>query len=123
VHQAEDLFMIRVRGDSMVGAAILDGDLVTVRRTEDADKGDIVRVAIGTDAMTLKRFARVGTDVHLCPENPVMDPIVITAALLLCHGPGWLRIIGTLVGVTRDDDGVRRPRASLTDRLAVHWAD
>lgn len=67
-------FALRVRGDSMIGAAILDGDKVVVRPQPDADNGEIVVALLGDEA-TVKRLRRDETGVWLLPENPNYDPI------------------------------------------------
>jgi repressor LexA len=85
-----DGFVLRVRGDSMIGAGILDGDLVVVRRQEQAANGDIV-VALLDDEATLKRFYREADHVRLQPENDALEPI-------LARDP---RILGKVTGVMR----------------------
>ena len=67
-------FALRVRGDSMVNAGILEGDKVIVRPQSDADNGDIV-VALLEDEATVKRLWRDQTGVWLLPENPAFSPI------------------------------------------------
>ena len=67
-------FMLRVRGDSMIDAAIKDGDLVVVRPTPDAKNGEIVVAMIDGEA-TVKTFYREPTRIRLQPENPAMAPI------------------------------------------------
>lgn len=67
-------FALRVRGDSMMGAAILDGDLVVVRPQSTADDGNIV-VAMIDDEATVKRFRSQRGQVWLQPENPAYEPI------------------------------------------------
>ena len=67
-------FVLRVTGDSMVGAGILDGDLVVVRRAQTADDGEIV-VAQIEDEATVKRLRRSGGRVELVPENDAYAPI------------------------------------------------
>jgi len=67
-------FALRVRGDSMVGAAILDGDLVVVRPQQSADDGQIVVARIGDEA-TVKRLSRKNGQIWLLPENEAYDPI------------------------------------------------
>lgn len=67
-------FALRVRGDSMVGAAILDGDLVVVRPQQSADDGQIVVARIGDEA-TVKRLYRRDGKLLLMPENPAYEPI------------------------------------------------
>ena len=67
-------YLLRVRGDSMRGAGILDGDLLAVHRTPVAENGRIV-VARLEDEVTVKRWRRRGNIVHLLPENPDYEPI------------------------------------------------
>jgi repressor LexA len=70
-----ETFILRVRGDSMVGAGIYDGDYVIVRRQPTAVNGDIV-VARLEDEATVKRFFREDGYVRLQPENPALEPIL-----------------------------------------------
>jgi repressor LexA len=72
--RAEDCFILKVRGDSMIGAGIFDGDLLVVRRQPTAHDGDIV-VARMEDEATVKTFYRENDRIRLQPENPRMDPI------------------------------------------------
>ena len=67
-------FALRVRGDSMIGAGILDGDRVVVRPPSTATNGEIV-VALLDDSATVKRFQRDGKQLWLMPENPAYEPI------------------------------------------------
>lgn len=67
-------FALRVRGDSMIGAGILDGDKVVVRPQPEADNGEIVVALLGDEA-TVKRFHRDADGVWLLPENPNYTPI------------------------------------------------
>ena len=67
-------FALRVRGDSMVGAAILDGDMVVVRPQHNADDGQIVVARIGDEA-TVKRLRRRNGEIWLMPENDAYAPI------------------------------------------------
>ena len=83
-------FVLRVTGDSMINAGILDGDLVVVRRASTADDGEIV-VAQIEDEATVKRLRRVGGRVELLPENDAYSPIVADE-ITLC---------GVVVGVLR----------------------
>jgi repressor LexA len=85
-----DSFVLNVKGDSMINAGILDGDLVVIRRQEDADEGDIVAALIEGEA-TIKRFSRQGGEVRLLPANPDFDPVDARQA----------RIIGKVVTVLR----------------------
>ncbi len=68
------LFALRVVGDSMIEAAICDGDIVTVRRQDTADQGDIVAALLDGEA-TVKRLHREGGRVWLMPHNPAYEPI------------------------------------------------
>jgi repressor LexA len=90
----QDVFALRVRGDSMIEAHIMDGDLVLVRRQEAAGSGDIVAAMVDGEA-TVKRFAREGGAVVLRPEHPTMKPIVVEG------GRADVRILGKVVGVIR----------------------
>lgn len=89
-----DVFALRVRGDSMIDAHIVDGDLVLVRKQETAGSGDIVAAMLDGEA-TVKRLAREGSAVVLRPEHPTMKPIVVEA------GRGDFRILGKVVGIVR----------------------
>ena len=75
-------FALRVRGDSMIGAGILDGDKVVVRPQPDAENGQIV-VALLDDSATVKRLKKTGRDVWLMPENPSYEPIPGNEAKIL----------------------------------------
>ena len=75
-------FVLRVRGDSMIGAGILDGDKVVVRPQPDAENGQIV-VALLDDSATVKRLKKTGRDVWLMPENPSYEPIPGNKAKIL----------------------------------------
>ncbi len=90
----QDVFALRVRGDSMIEAHIMDGDLVLVRKQETAGTGDIVAAMLDGEA-TVKRFARESGAVVLRPEHPTMKPIVVEA------GRGDFRILGKVVGIMR----------------------
>ena len=91
---AEDHFALRIRGDSMTGAGILDGDLAVVRRQESARDGDIVAAllpGVAEDEATVKRLRRSGGGLLLVPENPAMEPIQL--------GDG--RVLGKVVALLR----------------------
>ena len=75
-------FALRVRGDSMIGAAILDGDMVVVRPQQSADDGQIVVARIGDEA-TVKRLSRKNGQIWLMPENEAYDPIDGTEAEII----------------------------------------
>ena len=87
---SEEHFALRVKGDSMQNAGILDGDIAIVRRQQHADDGDIVVVMIGEEA-TLKRFFLEANRVRLQAENPAY-PVMFTRNL---------RILGRLRAVQR----------------------
>lgn len=70
----ENVFALKVRGDSMVGAAILDGDYVIVHRQSTASTGDIIVALVGDEA-TVKTLANIDGQVVLRPENPAYEPI------------------------------------------------
>jgi repressor LexA len=76
------LFLLKVVGDSMVEAAICDGDWVVVRQQHVADNGDIVAAMIDGEA-TVKTFKRAGGQVWLMPHNPAFDPIPGNEATVL----------------------------------------
>ena len=79
--KSRDAFLLRVKGDSMIEAHILDGDLAVIRPQSTADNGEIVVVLIDGEA-TLKRFFHEGDRIRLQPENAGMEPIVIAADTL-----------------------------------------
>ena len=74
-----DLFMLRVRGDSMVGAAIVDGDYVVCRAQSTAENGDIVVAGIPGDEATVKTYRRKGATVTLVPSNERLEPMEFRA--------------------------------------------
>ncbi len=87
----EGFFLLRVRGDSMVNAGILDSDLVLVRPQHDAPQGSIVVALVDGDA-TVKRFERGNGHVRLVPENPAYEPIVTTNVSLVGVVRGVIRL-------------------------------
>jgi repressor LexA len=70
-----DLFMLRVRGDSMIEAGILDGDFVVCRAQSKAENGEIVVAGIPGDEATVKTFTTQGDSIVLLPANPGLDPM------------------------------------------------
>lgn len=80
------LFMLRVRGDSMIEAGILDGDYVVVRQQDTADPGDIVVAGIPGDEATVKTFLRRRSKVVLRPANPAMDDMVLDSGDVAVYG-------------------------------------
>ena len=80
-------FALRVQGDSMIEAGILDGDTVIIKRGETANNGDIVVALIDDEAATLKRFhQRVGGKIELAPENRSLRPLVLDAHRVRIQG-------------------------------------
>ena len=67
-------FILKVRGESMIDAGILEGDFVVVRKQETASDGEIIVARVGEEA-TVKRFFREADHIRLQPENPTMEPI------------------------------------------------
>ena len=78
----DDVFCLRVQGESMIDIGILDGDIVVLRRQDSADNGDIV-VALVDDEATLKRIYYEDGHVRLQPENTTMAPIIVENAAVL----------------------------------------
>ena len=74
-----ELFMLRVRGDSMIDAGILDGDFVVARQQQTAENGDIVVAGIPGDEATVKTFKKSGNKITLVPANTTMEPMVFTS--------------------------------------------
>ena len=90
---SKDVFVLQVRGDSMVDEHIVNGDYILVEKSEAAHDGEIVVALVdGVDA-TLKRFYREGDRVRLQPSNASMQPIVVPA--------GSVRVQGRVIGVLR----------------------
>lgn len=84
------VFMLKVRGDSMIEAGILDGDQVIVKQTNQASNGDMV-VALIEDGATVKTFYKEKDHIRLQPENPDYDPIIVSD----------VQILGQVIGVFR----------------------
>jgi len=89
-------FLLRVKGESMIGAGILDGDLVIVQRAQDARNGEIVVALAGqdesADEATVKTFYREDGRIRLQPENAALQPIYAD----------YVQILGRVVGVFRE---------------------
>ena len=89
-------FLLRVKGESMIEAGILDGDIVVVRRAEDARNGEIVVALVGddesADEATVKTFYRERGRVRLQPENSALEPIYAD----------HVQVLGRVVGVFRE---------------------
>lgn len=87
----EGAFMLRIKGDSMIGIGIMDGDYVIVAPRQAAKNGDVVVALIGDEA-TCKTYYREKHQIRLQPENPTMEPIYVQNPM----------IIGQVIGVFRD---------------------
>jgi repressor LexA len=84
------VFMLKVKGDSMVNAGILDKDYIVIRKQETAMNGEIVAVLLEDEA-TVKRFFKKANSIKLMPENDFMEPIEVKDA----------KILGKVIGVVR----------------------
>jgi repressor LexA len=85
-------YILRIRGESMIDAGILDGDYVVVRKQENANDGDIIVALVGEEA-TVKRFFRESDHVRLQPENATMEPIRTKEAQILGRVVGLFRSV------------------------------
>jgi repressor LexA len=81
-----DLFMLRVRGDSMIEAGILDGDFVVARSQTHADNGDIVIAGISDGEATVKSFRRTGDQIELIPANSQLQPMKLSPEDVVVYG-------------------------------------
>jgi repressor LexA len=86
----KDVFMLRVKGDSMINVGIYENDYVIVRRQDMAQNGEII-VALIDDSATVKTFYKEDGYFRLQPENDSMDPIIVTE----------LKVLGKVVGLFR----------------------
>ena len=86
-------FALEVRGDSMIEAGILDGDMAVIKRTDVADTGDIVVALIDEEEATLKRFRRRGASIALEPANTAYEVRILP--------PNRVRIQGKLISLLR----------------------
>ena len=80
------VFMVRVRGDSMIDAGILDGDLVVVRQDAEVRKGDVVVAGIPGEEGTVKTFIRKGSKIVLVPANARLEPMEFDPADVTVYG-------------------------------------
>ena len=85
-----DFFMLTIRGESMIEAGILEGDLVLVRRQETVNNGEIA-VALVEDEATVKRFYKEKDRIRLQPENSLMEPIYVRDVKILGKVAGLIR--------------------------------
>lgn len=90
-HYSNPLFALKVRGESMINAAILDGDMVVIEQTPYAENGDIVCALVDNESATIKTFYKEDGHYRLQPENDTMDPIIVDE----------VSILGEVVGVVR----------------------
>lgn len=90
IRSNKNLFMLKIKGDSMIDAGIMDKDLVIVQKQDTAENGDIVVALIENDA-TVKRFFKESDHIRLQPENKNMKPIIVDR----CN------ILGVLIGLYR----------------------
>jgi repressor LexA len=90
----EDLFVVKVRGTSMIEGQIADGDYVVIRKKDTCENGDKV-VAMVDKSMTLKKYHKKKNEIQLHPMNSTMEPIVVDPAR------EDVRILGVLAGVIR----------------------
>ena len=94
--EGDDHFALEVKGDSMIEAGILDGDLVILKRTDDANTGDIVVALIDEEEATLKRLRKKGASIALEAANPAFETRIF--------GPDRVRVQGRLVALVRRYD-------------------
>ena len=93
--RGRELFALRIQGESMINAGILDGDIVIVNRTPVAENGEIV-VAMVDDSATVKRFYKENGHFRLQPENDSYEPIIVDEVVLL------VVLLGKVVSLIRN---------------------
>ena len=86
-----ETFMLKVKGESMINAGILDGDSILVKQQPDAENGDIVVALVG-DSATVKTFYKEDGHFRLQPENDTMDPIIVDECSIIGKVFGVFRI-------------------------------
>lgn len=91
MNDSGSLFMLTIRGESMINAGILDGDQVIVRKQESAQNGDIIIAMTDEDEATCKRFFKEDHHIRLQPENDYLEPIILPD----------VKILGLVVGLYR----------------------
>lgn len=82
-HYSGELFALRIRGESMINAGILDGDIVIVEQCDTVANGEIAVVLVNGDEATVKRFYKEKGGYRLQPENDTMEPILVKQAAVL----------------------------------------
>lgn len=90
---ADNVFMLRVQGDSMINAGILDGDLVLVRQQVTAANGEIVVALVNDEEATVKRFYKESNRIRLQPENEYFEPIYCQDVKILGKVIGMFRLL------------------------------
>lgn len=91
IKNRNQLFMLKIHGESMIDAGILDGDFAIIEKTNSAENGEVIAALIENEA-TLKRFFKESDHIRLQPENETMKPIIVPDCT----------IIGRLVGLYRE---------------------
>ena len=92
-HYSNPLFALKVRGESMINAAILDGDMVVIEQTPYAENGDIVCALVDNESATIKTFYKEDGHYRLQPENDTMDPIIVDEVSRLGNVDGVVRYL------------------------------
>lgn len=87
----QEVFILKIKGDSMIEAGIFDRDYVLVGKTESANNGDIVVALVDSQEATVKRFFHEGDHIRLQPENTALAPIIVTN----------VNILGKVIGLYR----------------------
>lgn len=95
IEEADNHFFLKVSGDSMNGARICNGDLVLLKKQDDANDGEIVAVLINGEETTLKRIKYSVKGITFVAENPSYEPIMVTFAQLK-EDPDYVRILGVV---------------------------
>ncbi|KRK49460.1 transcriptional repressor LexA [Secundilactobacillus kimchicus] len=91
--EVDEIFMLKIRGESMINIGILDGDQVIVHRQNSAENGEIVIAMTEDDEATCKRFFKEDHYYRLQPENDTMDPIILNS----------VTVLGKVVGLYREE--------------------
>jgi repressor LexA len=94
VGQEDSVFLLSVRGDSMINAGVMDGDYVLVRQQQSANNGDIIVAMTPDSEATVKRFFKEKDRIRLQPENDQMEPILLPE----------VTILGKVIGLFRELD-------------------
>lgn len=95
VEDPENHFFLQIKGDSMTGLRITDGDLVLIKKQDSAEDGQIVAVLVNGEDATLKTYKATDNGIWLIPANPAYTPVFVTQDQIE-KDPGYLRILGVL---------------------------